>query len=317
MTRSAGPARLASAGEEVGLVEQPAVQVGRHHERGRADAGERSHALGDLHERHRVDEGVGPDAASRHHGRLRIVASRVGPGSEEEPSHPVGPGRRADRERAAHGRVRRRAGASARRAPTNRGHRLQQFAATRVLEPRAAERRGAALGAGQDGVRHPSACRAVEAQRLADEGPRGGEAGEEVVPRRRQPGAEPRQPPRGPGHGRRIAPGRRVAEEPRRETRRADESRPEHVALGRPEDREERLPRAFGDHCGARRPHPMGQVLRGEPVNLRARLPDRRRSRAIPRGQALTAVRQCARPGKPECLDSEGLTPGGTPHPAA
>ena len=127
MTRSADPARLASAGRRSVSSSSRRFRSVAITRAAAADAGEHPDALRDLHERHRVDEGVGPHPAARHHDRATRRRLEDRRGAEEESHHPVGPRRGSDRERAARGRVEiaRLRGEENSHEP---GHRLEQLA---------------------------------------------------------------------------------------------------------------------------------------------------------------------------------------------
>ena len=308
MTRSAGPARLASAGQEVGLVEQPAVQVGRHHQRGRADAGERPDALGDLHERHRVDEGVGPHPAPRHHGRSsrRRLEDRPPRGG----SPPSSRSRTTTRPRARRARPRRdRRGAAARRAADESGHGLEELAPARVREPGAPERRGAALGARDDGGRHDARAprRRGPATRRPGSRPRRSRRGG----RRPTASARGRAPPGrarpAPRIARRAGPPRPRGAAPETPSARSDPAgEPARVGLGRPEER-----------AGATPPPPPRRPWRARPAADRPGLAGRAAGRggaaprSTPRSERHAPVRSSSRralaptPSETDLADAE------------
>ena len=247
MTRSADPARLASAGRR---------SVSSSSRRFRSVAITRAAARTPGSARTRSVTCMSATESTKVSGRTRprvtmaaraVVASSVAPRPEEESHHPVGPGRGSDRERAAHGRAeiagrprpggRRRTGSSARGARPG----------SACVEPGAPERRGAARGARDE--RRPSRARRAapsSAQRLRRPGSR---------PRRSRRGGRPptasARGPAPPDRGRpapRTARRRRTAASTRSRAADAaapDEPRPEpmRVGLGRPEERQERLPR--------------------------------------------------------------------------
>ena len=261
MTRSFGSGGLRLGRQEAGVGEQPAVQVGRHHERGVAHAGERADPLGDLHERHGVDEGVGPDPALHDHDASSAASPpRRNPTIQSVPDEAptARTPRTAAREIAGLG-VEERAGEA--------GHGLRQLAADGVRQPGEAQRRGAGAGARLDGRRHAPARGAVADERRGEERPGRGEPGQEVVARGREPRPETGQRRRRPSHGRGVPAGRRRAETPRRA---GDAPR----VRGLPQERQERRRRPLAESHGPGVAEPVRQRTRGQPADARSRLPD-------------------------------------------
>ena len=237
-----GPGAFDLCGQEVGLVEHAPVQLGRHHQGGRPDPRERPDALRDLHQRHRVHEGVAPHPTARHHGRTAVVASSIIAAASRNPTIQSVPDEdpTASAPRTAGVEP---AGVRGQEVGDEPGHRLEELAPAGVLEPDSSERRRAARGPRDDGGRHARACGAITAEGGADQGPGPNEAGQEIVPRRREPGAEPGQAAGRARHRRRVAADGRIAQEPGRGRRDPGNPRSEPVrpALVCPEEREQGL----------------------------------------------------------------------------
>ena len=287
------PGPLGLRGQEVGLVEHPPVQLGRHHQGGRPDPRERPDALRDLHERHRVDEGVGPDSAARHHGRPAVASSsteaaRRNPTIQSVPDED--PTASAPRTAASSPR-----GSAASRSATNR-----------VIGSRSSPRRACSsqIRPSGDAPRAaPATTAAVTRARARAITRRGRRRPGSRLQRSRRGDRPPPASARGrapPGRGRpaprdrRVAADRRIAQEPGRGRRDPGNPRSEPTARG------SYAQRSGSRHCPApsattvaRVPHPVGQVPRRPPGGRRG---------AAPRSTPPRARRASRRPGRTSAL---------------